>query len=312
MSFSPKDMDLSSLRDVNEERILAQWGIPLAVAGFGAGLDQTKVGATMRAMIGLAWDQCLIPMQDDLAEEMTFWGKREFAPWFQDGERVRFDRSKIPALQEDVDEIHNRVRQDWQAGLIKRGEARRIFGMSAGQEDEIFFGEGQQPTAPYVELADIRFEDEEDDAPQAVKGRRPIRGPHGRFVGSEGDGSSDLNEHGYPHTIAYNDSWRIAPEKITEYLLKPLEKNDKSKNFVMLGFNRERPEEFETAIRQACAGRAATFATLKGDKGSSYQMPITLSGPNGKSRNMTLIWHAQPPPSDQKHLVTAVDFGRSE
>lgn len=159
MSFSPKDMDLSSLRDVNEERILAQWGIPLAVAGFGAGLEQTKVGATMKAMIELAWDQCIIPMQEDLAEEMTYWGQRDFGPWFQDGERVRFDRSKIAALQDDVDAVHERVRSDWKEGLIKRSEARRIFGMAVSAEDDQFVGGSIAPPNKTPDASD-----KDDDA----------------------------------------------------------------------------------------------------------------------------------------------------
>lgn len=142
MSFSPKEMDLGPLRDINEERVLAQWGIPLAVAGFGSGLEQTKVGATMTAMIRLAWDQCLVPMQDDFAEDLTYWGKAEFGPYWQDGERVSFDRSKVTALQDDVNELHQRVREDWQANLTKRRESRRLLGMSADDAvDDVYYSE---------------------------------------------------------------------------------------------------------------------------------------------------------------------------
>lgn len=46
--FSPQQLDLSALRDVSEERVTAALGVPAAVVGFGAGLQSTKVGATMR------------------------------------------------------------------------------------------------------------------------------------------------------------------------------------------------------------------------------------------------------------------------
>lgn len=163
LGFTPKEMDLAPNRRINEERIMAQWGIPLAVAGLGAGLEQTKVGATMKAMVALAWDQCLIPMQDELAEELTFWGQREFSDDFQDGERVFFDRSKIPALQEDVSELHLRVQGDFKTGLIKRSAGLKIYGMAYGPEDDVY------ATGVAVTRGDPKTGDESEDDPDDTK-----------------------------------------------------------------------------------------------------------------------------------------------
>ncbi|KKK94465.1 hypothetical protein LCGC14_2682580, partial [marine sediment metagenome] len=49
--FSPADMDLSALRNISEERVTAALHVPAAVVGFGSGLQATKVGATMEAMV---------------------------------------------------------------------------------------------------------------------------------------------------------------------------------------------------------------------------------------------------------------------
>ena len=166
LSWSPKDMDLAPLRGINVERILALWGIPMAVAGMAAGVEQTKVGATMTALIALAWDQCLTPMQDDFAEDLTFWGQREFAGDFQDGERVRFDRSDVPALASDVDEVHDRTREDYLAGIIKRSEARRAFGMSSDSGDEIYF-------TPQASAGGAPMTDSELEAPKKGEGSDP-------------------------------------------------------------------------------------------------------------------------------------------
>jgi hypothetical protein len=50
LGFAPRDLDLSALRNVAEERVCAALGVPAAVVGFGTGLEQTKLGATMREL----------------------------------------------------------------------------------------------------------------------------------------------------------------------------------------------------------------------------------------------------------------------
>ncbi|MFK4985474.1 phage portal protein, partial [Klebsiella pneumoniae] len=54
--FNPQQMNMSEGRDVAEERVCACLGIPAAIVGFGAGLQQTKVGATMEELRKLAWN----------------------------------------------------------------------------------------------------------------------------------------------------------------------------------------------------------------------------------------------------------------
>ena len=41
---------LAQIRNIAEERVTAALGVPAAVVGFGSGLEQTKVGATMREL----------------------------------------------------------------------------------------------------------------------------------------------------------------------------------------------------------------------------------------------------------------------
>ena len=49
MGFDPSQMDLSTLCNTAEERVTAVLGVPASVVGFGTGLEQTKVGATLDA-----------------------------------------------------------------------------------------------------------------------------------------------------------------------------------------------------------------------------------------------------------------------
>ncbi|KKL47945.1 hypothetical protein LCGC14_2330450, partial [marine sediment metagenome] len=61
--FDPNRLMLGPLRDISEERICAMLGVPAAVVGFGAGLQSTKVGATMRELVKLAKVNCIEPTQ---------------------------------------------------------------------------------------------------------------------------------------------------------------------------------------------------------------------------------------------------------
>src|SRR3546814_2618913 len=69
-------MDTGGARDVAEERVCALLGIPAAVVGFGAGLQQTKVGATMQQMSKQAWENGVLPFCRLAADEL----KRSLLP----------------------------------------------------------------------------------------------------------------------------------------------------------------------------------------------------------------------------------------
>lgn len=129
--FSPKELDLSPLRDIGEERVSAALGIPAAVLGWGAGLQQTKVGATMRELRQLAWWQAVIPMQTLIAAEI----QRTLA---DRSEQVEFDRSEVEALSENADAVASRLERLWKAGLITRAEARGELGLDIRPIDEVY------------------------------------------------------------------------------------------------------------------------------------------------------------------------------
>ena len=76
--FNPQQLDMSGGRDVAEERVCAGIGIPAAVVGFGAGLQSSKVGATMEAMGKQAWQNGVLPIGKLVADEL----KRSLLPLF--------------------------------------------------------------------------------------------------------------------------------------------------------------------------------------------------------------------------------------
>ncbi len=134
--FSPTELDVSALRNVSEERVCAALGLPAAVVGFGSGLEQTKVGATMKEMVRLAWTGCLLPIQRMLAADLTL----QLLPDFDDDPRTEayFDTSNVEALSADMVQVAQATSQAVQAGVMMRSDARRALNLETGPEDDIY------------------------------------------------------------------------------------------------------------------------------------------------------------------------------
>lgn len=152
LQYNMQGLDVSPLRDVSEERVCAAIGIPAAVVGFGTGLQQTKVGATMKEMRQLAWTSGLMPLQKivsntidrTLMRDKIYADGREFDPALASKTplRMRFDNNQVRALWEDASAKHDRVRKDYLAGIIMRSEARTETGRPPGPNDNVYI----QPT----------------------------------------------------------------------------------------------------------------------------------------------------------------------
>ena len=127
--FNPSQMDMSGGRDVAEERVCAGIGIPAAVVGFGAGLQSTKVGATMEQMSKQAWQNGVLPIGKLCTDEL----KRSLLPLFGDptGFDVYFDASEVPAMQEDEDKRVDRWNKMLQSGGITLYQYLVGLGMEA-------------------------------------------------------------------------------------------------------------------------------------------------------------------------------------
>ncbi|MGR4892271.1 phage portal protein [Sphingopyxis sp. LARHCG72] len=134
--FNPSQMSVNDGRDVAEERVCALIGIPAAIVGFGAGLQQTKVGATMEQMGKQAWENGVIPLGKLAADEL----KRSLLPQFgrADGINVVFDASKVPAMQEDQDKKVERWTRILDSGAITVYTYLQALGLDADDSHRIY------------------------------------------------------------------------------------------------------------------------------------------------------------------------------
>ena len=137
LGYSPQQMDLSSLRNVVEERICAAIGIPASVVGFGTGLQQTRVGATQAEQMRMAWTGCILPLQRAFAEQLMVSLLPEFE---EDPERwvIDFDRSKIAALQADESALYQRLDRAVRGGWLRVDHAQRAAGLTVDESQAVY------------------------------------------------------------------------------------------------------------------------------------------------------------------------------
>lgn len=140
--FDPQQLMVGSLRDIAEERVCAVLGIPAAVVGFGAGLQQTKVGATMKELRRLAWTSCLQPMQRSIARQLTGSMVSEFTSQSRRF-RLWFDVSHVPAFQEEELEQAKRLTLLVEKGVLMVSKAQEKLGLEVDPSQAVYL----RPTA---------------------------------------------------------------------------------------------------------------------------------------------------------------------
>lgn len=134
--FDPGKMNLDVIRNVSEERVCAGIGLPAAVVGFGSGLEQTTVGATLLELHRIGWTGCIIPNQELIAEELTRSLREDFE--LSDDQRIGYDRDKVRALQEDRNKEAERLTKLVAGALMMRSEARKRLRLEVTPQDEVY------------------------------------------------------------------------------------------------------------------------------------------------------------------------------
>jgi len=165
--FNPQQMETGGARDVAEERVCACLGVPAAVVGFGAGLQATKVGATMTEMRKLAWTNGVLPLARSLADEIN----RSLLPEWGDARMLEavWDTDEVLALQEDEDQKTERWGKRLASGGITVFEYRTALGMKADDSHRFYL----RPIAAIEVPEDAPIGDgREGGEPESTKGTK--------------------------------------------------------------------------------------------------------------------------------------------
>lgn len=144
--FNPQQMNMGEARDIAEERVCAALGIPAAIVGFGAGLQSTKVGATMNEMAKLAWRNGVLPVLRVFADELD----RSLLPLFGNsaGQNFYHDTSDVAALQEDRAQAATAWATMVNGGFAQVAEAREGMGLPVTDADRIYLRQGMVIEVP--------------------------------------------------------------------------------------------------------------------------------------------------------------------
>lgn len=178
--FNPQQMNMSEGRDVAEERVCACLGIPAAVVGFGAGLQSTKVGATMEELRKLAWNNGVLPMARMLADEL----QRSLAgEWGNlNGAKVVWDTGDVIALQEDEDKRSDRAIKQFDAGIISHHQALKIVGEEPLSTADFYV---RKISVLEVPVAEVGIRVEAQPAVPLLMPPKAAKGLNGKAVASD-------------------------------------------------------------------------------------------------------------------------------
>ena len=153
--FNPRQLDMSTLRRVPEERICAVMGVPPIVAGVGVGLEASTYSNYEQAQRSF-YEGSIIPLQMLMARQVAQRLLPEFGEDTKE-KQIAFNASGARALQEDETIKATRLTSLYAGGIITRGEARGELGYEVGPEDD------EYKAAPAPIMMQSESEDDEED-----------------------------------------------------------------------------------------------------------------------------------------------------
>lgn len=135
VSFTPEQMNFTSLRRVPEERISAVIGVPAILAGLGAGLERatySNAGELREFMT----EQTLTALWRLYGAQLT----QQLLPDFTDDPMMRlgFDLRNVRALQDDQDALFTRWGTALQSGGVTVADYRTALGLPTQPADDVY------------------------------------------------------------------------------------------------------------------------------------------------------------------------------
>lgn len=170
------ELNSEPLDEKAETRICMAFGVPPILIGAKVGLKHVTQNATAKAALSDFWVNTMSPELKSIRTFMTWF----VLPMFENAEaikrgdiRVNWDMSQVAALQEDLDDIHARTRENWTAGLVRLNEARSAIKLDPveGEEGEAFYkapapavniGSGDPPPEKPKQLSPVAETKDED------------------------------------------------------------------------------------------------------------------------------------------------------
>lgn len=140
VGFSPEQLSLDQLTLNARAALAASTGVALMSLGMP---DPNKTFSNLSEANRSSW--AAIQSIQDIEAEALRWG---LLPEFATdplSHVVEFDYANISELQESLDSLHGRVREDYKAGLVTQNEARDLIGFEPAEAGDSFLPAAPQP-----------------------------------------------------------------------------------------------------------------------------------------------------------------------
>ena len=134
IGFSPEQLNLVDLPVIPTARILSSLG----VAPMSVGLpDPGKTYANLSEANRTSWGS-IVSIQELIAETLRYDMLPEFGA-DPEAFTCEYDYTHIQELQESLDAVHTRTREDWKAGVITQNEARETLGYDPDPDGDRYY-----------------------------------------------------------------------------------------------------------------------------------------------------------------------------
>lgn len=132
IGFNPEELTLDAVRKTAEERVASAFNLPLLVAGFG--MRDASTYSNLATAYRQGWLTCIIPLGLAIARAL----ERVLLRQFSDGARlrIRYDTSRVWAMQTDRAEVEKRAREHFLAAGLTYADYRRALGFEPTPADE--------------------------------------------------------------------------------------------------------------------------------------------------------------------------------
>jgi len=125
ISGDPSKLELDSVLSETEARVCSVFGVPAMLVGVRVGLEQTSAYGTAREARRSFWHETLRPLYARLSQGLTLC----LAPDFGPGYKLRYDLSKVDALQEDKASTRQLASVGFSQSYIARDEVRALWNL---------------------------------------------------------------------------------------------------------------------------------------------------------------------------------------
>jgi HK97 family phage portal protein len=134
------ELSADTIRMTTESRIAMVFGVPPLIVYAYVGLMRATYSNLKEAYKGF-WDLTLSPLLKEIAAWVTLVLLPQFEPMeriLDEQIRVRFDTSRVAALQDDEDRKQARARDSFRAGGLTLNEFRAAIGQAADSEGDYY------------------------------------------------------------------------------------------------------------------------------------------------------------------------------